>query len=137
MRRSFLQLPSWILAGRLGLELVGTTTMLSGCMSPIGLMAMGLADREDRMEWNMDKVAGHSLTLLDPDKTEWLQFSRDGTVDATLGDKTSTYHWKIEKGTLEIYDQKTLVEEFRLASLNESTAVMTNKAGKFVKYKYR
>ena len=112
-------------------------TMLSGCMSPVGLMALGFADREDRMEWNNDNVAGHSLMLLDPNKTEWLQFSDDGTVEATLGEKTATYRWKIVKGQLQIFDQKTLVEELSLASLNGTTAVVVKNDKQFAKYHYK
>ena len=123
-------------AGRIALLLL-VGTMLSGCMSPVGLMALGFADREDRMEWNNDNVAGHSLMLLDPNKTEWLQFSDDGTVEATLGEKTATYRWKIVKGQLQIFDQKTLVEELSLASLNGTTAVVVKNDKQFAKYHYK
>jgi hypothetical protein len=146
MVRSFVKLPSWIssaikiVPGKCACAVVILflmAAMLSGCMSPVGLMAVGFSDREDRLQWREGELAGHSLMLLDRDKVEWYQFSGNDTVTATIGEKVSTYRWKVDKGILQIYDKKTLVEELSLASFNGNTAVVTKKSGEFAKYKYQ
>ena len=115
------------------------TITFSGC-SILGMSAMALSDPDSNAHtaWAREDVAGHTLTLLDPNRVGSFQFSDGGVATANIGkgNMDPDYRWRIVKGDLQIFDHKALYEDLTLVTINGGYLLATRKDGKLAKYRY-
>lgn len=115
------------------------TVAFSGCsISGMAAMAFSDPDSNAHTSWTREDVAGHTLTLLDPNRVESFQFSDGGIATANIGkgNMDPDYRWRIVKGDLQIFDRKALYEDLTLVTINGGYLLATRKDGKLAKYRY-
>ena len=115
------------------------TLAFSGCsISGMTALAFSDPDASAHTAWTREDVAGHTLTLLDPNRVESFQFSDGGIATANIGkgNMDPDYHWRIVKGDLQIFDRKALYEDLTLVTINGGYLLATRKDGKLAKYRY-
>jgi len=136
------QLPPWLPA-RLGpvifrgILMLLVTISLSGCVANLASLALSDPDSNAHTAWTREDVAGHTMTLIDPNQLETFQFADGGIVIANVGKGDADFQWRIVKGMLQINDRKASVEELTLVTINGAYLLATRKNGQLVKYRYQ
>lgn len=103
------------------------------------LLSSGCAQNHAHLQWTDATVTGLAMSLEDPDAFEELRFEKNGIVSVTGGQKNGPiasplFYWRVEKGQLQFgYGHNW--QEFTLVSRDTSQVVVTDQAGKTLRFK--